>query len=285
MKTVSFLRLLCSHKYYTESGTRTIDSGRGGIFQHRNTFDIFGIQHIDIPRNIIYQHQRTTAIDGSRTTNIEWFALSRTGSIIIRSNLKSRHRTLQSTHGIDNRTAPQYIIHLYLRYRAGQVRFLLYAKTNYYHFVQTLCVLFQHYRQRLSWSYFQGLSLITNIRDFKNGFFWTDIQDKITVHISDRTIGGAFFYHTGTDYRFTCRIHHSSAHFYLFLMRLFDRCQLRGQNDLFIYYLIFYIRIFKYFVKNFKDIITVSGDCHQPFQIYMSIVVEETKFCLLLYRS
>ena len=29
----------------------------------------------------------------------------------------------------------------------------------------------------------------------------------------------------------------------------------------------------------------VSGDCHQPFQIYMSIVVEETKFCLLLYRS
>ncbi len=68
-------------------------------------------------------------------------------------------------------------------------------------------------------------------------------------------------------------------------MRLFDRCQLRGQNDLFIYYLIFYTRIFKYFVKNFKDIITVSGDCHQPFQIYMSIVVEETKFCLLLYRS
>lgn len=64
-----------------------------------------------------------------------------------------------------------------------------------------------------------------------------------------------------------------------------QRCQLRGQNDLFIYYLIFYIRIFKYFVKNFKDIITVSGDCHQPFQIYMSIVVEETKFCLLLYRS
>ena len=71
MKPVAFLRLLCSHKYYTESGTRTIDSGRSSIFQHRNTFDIFGIQHIDIPRNIIYQHQRTTAIDGSRTTNIE----------------------------------------------------------------------------------------------------------------------------------------------------------------------------------------------------------------------
>ena len=55
--------------------------------------------------------------------------------------------------------------------RPGQVRFLLYAKTNYYHFVQTLCVFFQDYRQRLSRSYFQGLSLITNIRDFKNGVF------------------------------------------------------------------------------------------------------------------
>lgn len=30
-----------------------------------------GSNALDLPDNIIYQHQRTTAIDGSRTTNIE----------------------------------------------------------------------------------------------------------------------------------------------------------------------------------------------------------------------
>ena len=118
-----------------ECAAGTINSGRGGVFQHRDRLDVVRVDTIGIGLHAVDQNQRTASVGRGRTADV----VRRAGSGLPRGEgyVEVGDHTLQGAAHVRHGT----VFQLFLRHRgdgSGQIGLLLHAVTDHYHFVDAL---------------------------------------------------------------------------------------------------------------------------------------------------
>ena len=83
------------YQHYTEWSTGTIDGRGSRILQHRNTFNIIGVQHIHVSFHAVDQNQRRcigTVTDRTGSTDIHFHVCTNFTTVAIRSIRKIHSR-------------------------------------------------------------------------------------------------------------------------------------------------------------------------------------------------
>ena len=118
---------------------RTVDSGRSGIFQYGNTFDIVRVDRVHRTGfDTIHQDIRVSRVQRTDTTHADRTAIL-PGTATAGSNLNTRHSTLQSGRNVLYRTVFQHFT-VYHSNSTGHIHLLLRTVTYDNDFFQLLRV-------------------------------------------------------------------------------------------------------------------------------------------------
>ena len=217
-----FLRssFLSSDKHDSFRSPCTIDSGRSGILQNRDCFNILWVYRIDISRHSINDHQCAGTVHRSVASYLKRGKLS--GLACTRSYRQSGYGALQGIGRAAYRTVLDDI-RIDSLHSTCQIHFLLSSITHYNNFIQQLRIFFYLYFQHRPGDDFYFWCRVTDIRNHQPGT-GIYIQGEITVEIGYDTIGSSLLQYTGANDRFTGHI--CNITFHLDLIRLLGNCSL-----------------------------------------------------------
>ena len=284
---------------YTVPGACTIDGCGAGIFQHFDGFDVVrvdgsqdvvraagivftcldGIVRSRIYRESVDNHQRVvTCVDRGCTANTEVRAAARLCADHI--YLKSGCFTCQ---GMTDSGYSTYrsIVHFDGSHGSGQVFFLHCAISHYYDFFQYFRIFAQGDSHQLACLRFQHLSFVADVGYLELCLCRTDIQGEVTVYIGHGSVGRSFFYHAGSDNRFSAGIKHFTTDFYGGILA-HGLYAFGGKDDFLVQHGVSHIGAGKYFFQHFEHISLMGGDRHAAVQVYVFVVEKEIKSCFRL---
>ena len=180
-------------------GFRTVDGGRGGILQDRDTFDVVRVDTVHrTALDPVDQDVGRCVIQRSDTTDTDITSIF-TGTAFTGCDRHTRHQSLQTGGYIRNRSACQFFA-CHRGYGSGQVGFLLGTVSYHHDFVQLLRIFSQsNFKSRLS-CVLNFLCQIADERDLDHipGFY---IQYEVTIHVGDSTVRCSFYDNRGTGNR------------------------------------------------------------------------------------
>ena len=196
------LRLACltalgGYQYHTVGSLCTVDSGRSGIFQHIDAFDIGWIQRGDITAYSINQIQRRSISHRTQTTDTYFhrFARLTRGRRNVHTRRLSLHR-LQGAVGIHLRQRLAFHLHR----GTGHQFLFLNAVTYYDYFIQSFRIFFHHHIQGFLIGDLNFLGLEPDVREYQRlaGSYTDRI---ISIEVGNRTIGCSLHLNADADKR------------------------------------------------------------------------------------
>ena len=195
--------LLGGDEDYTKCSLRTIDWSCGGILEHRDAFNVVGVNNLDW-RNLHVVHQDewlSRALErGELATNLDCWV--RTDFAVRQHHVQARSSTLQTTTNVRNLTALKSLFNVHRRNSTGKVDFLLLAVTNHNEVFKFGIGAFESHIDSFWTCHFHSLGLHAHIGDLKHvacgGLNWIS-----TINAGRHTSLSALYHNCSTNQRFT----------------------------------------------------------------------------------
>ena len=194
-------------------GTRTVDSGRGSVFQYGDAFDVVGVHVVHAPFDAVYEYKRGVCIESAVTTHADGGTV-RTG---LSRTLRHVHTCRKSREGgrdAHDGAAFRLVGKVDGRHGAGQVHFLLCAVTYHYYFIQHFRFYFHLYIEFGAPVQQKGSRLITNVTERNGRFGRSCFQGIMSAQVGQYTIGRTCFDNGNTRQGFPVLISHYSTYRY-----------------------------------------------------------------------
>ncbi len=191
-------------------GTATIDSGRGGVFEHINTRNILRVEPIDIVANDSVHHinRLGVGVGGRLTTDFDVEATTDTSR-----GLRDAHTGNRTLQRLDNarRTFGSDSVVADRRNGTRQVVFLHLTVTDNHYLIEFLGVFGQGYFDGLLVADRNLLCTVADVGEYEDILCLYAREGIVSVKIGDSTIGRALYLDAHTNQRLAVVVHYRTA--------------------------------------------------------------------------